>query len=79
MSAGALSAPTLQALWNLRAFGLFLLGPAVGLALGAEIFGMPASLIPIAAAMSLFSLGLFAVLVRGERRRLVAPRRPPAP
>ena len=79
MSAGARSAPTLQALWNLRALGLFLLGPTVGVALGAEVFGMPASLIRIAAAMSLFSLGLFAVLVHGERRRLVAPRRPPTP
>ena len=67
---------TLRALWNLRALGLFLVGPAVGVVLGELVFGMPAGLVRAAAAMSLLGLALFGLLVRGERRRLVRPRRP---
>ncbi len=78
MRAGWWAGPILRALWNLRALGLFLLGPVVGVTLGAEVFGMPGALIRVAAVMFLLSLGMFAVLVRGEWRRLMPPRRPPA-
>ena len=77
MSGGERTGPTLQAVWNLRALGIFLLGPVVGMILGAGVFGMPATLIRIAGIMFLFSLAMFAVLVREARRRLVPPRRPP--
>ena len=70
MSAKERPSLTLRALWNLRALGLFLLGPVVGVALGAGIFGMPDALVRVAAVMFLFSIGIVAVLVRGERRRL---------
>ncbi len=59
-----------QALWNLRAMGLFLVGPVVGVWLGAAIFGMPRTLQLAAGVMFLFSLGVCALLVRGEWRRL---------
>ena len=59
-----------QAIWNLRLLGLFLLGPVVGVLLVNAIFGLPGALRLLAGAMFLFSLALFAVLVRGERRRL---------
>lgn len=78
MRVGEPTRPTLRALWNLRALGAFLLGPVVGVLLGAEVFGMPATLIRIAGVMFVFSLAMFAILVRGERRRLVPPRRPSA-
>ena len=78
MTAGGRAGPTLRALWNLRALGLFLIGPVVGVGLGAAVFGMPEALIRIAAAMFMVSLGVFAMLVRGERRRLVSARRAPA-
>ena len=68
----------MRAVWNLRALGLFLIGPVTGVALGAAVFGMPGALIRLAAVMFLFSLGMFAMLVRGERRRLVSARRPTA-
>ena len=78
MTAGGRAGPTLRALWNLRALGLFLIGPVVGVALGAAVFGMPGALIGVAAVMFVVSLGIFATLVRGERRRLISARRPPA-
>ena len=65
---------TLRALWNLRALGLFLLGPVVGVILGATVFGMPVELVRVAAVLFLFSVALFGILVRGERRRLARPR-----
>ncbi|MDT7951351.1 MAG: hypothetical protein RQ966_07585 [Acetobacteraceae bacterium] len=71
------SAPYRQALevaWNLRALGLFLLGPAVGLGLGIAIFGMPRQLQIVAGVMFLFSLGMFASLARGEWRRVARGR-----
>ncbi len=69
-----------RALWNLRGLGLFLLGPVVGVMLGAKVFGMPEALIHVAAVMFLFSLGIFAILVRAERRQLILQlrRRPPS-
>ena len=67
----------LRAAWNLRVLALFLLGPVVGVILGSTVFGMPEGLIRIAAVVFLFSLAMFGVLVRGEWRRLVSPRRPP--
>ena len=78
MTADGRAGPTLRALWNLRALGLFLIGPVVGVGLGAAVFGMPGALIGVAAMMFMVSLGIFAMLVRGERRRLVSAHRPPA-
>lgn len=61
---------TLRALWNLRALGLFLVGPVAGLGLVAATFGLPPALLALAGGFLLFSLSLFGLLVRGERRRL---------
>ena len=63
-----------QALWNLRALSLFLIGPVIGVWLGAGIFGMPHTLQISAAIMFLFSLGIYTMLVRGEWRRLLGER-----
>lgn len=63
-----------QVLWNLRGLGLFLIGPALGVGLGAAIFGMPGTLQVSAAVMFVFSLGMYATLVRGEWRRLAPGR-----
>ena len=60
----------LQALWNLRALGLFLIGPVIGVWLGAAIFGMPRNLQISACVVFIFSLGMYAVLVRSECHRL---------
>ena len=59
-----------QAVWNLRLLGLFLLGPVLGVLLVDAIFGLPGALRLLAGCMFLFSLALFAILVRGECRRL---------
>ncbi len=64
----------LQVLWNLRALGLFLIGPVIGVSAGAVIFGMPRGLQIIACAMFLVSLGMFSILLRGEWRRLSGER-----
>ena len=64
----------LQVLWNLRALSLFLIGPVIGVVLSAVIFGMPRALQVAACVMFLFSLGIYALLVRGEWRRLSAGR-----
>ncbi len=60
----------LQVVWNLRALGLFLIGPVVGVWLVGAVFGMPRSLVIAAGIMFLFSLGMCATLARGEWRRL---------
>ncbi len=60
----------LQAIWNLRALSLFLVGPVIGVWLGAAIFGMPRNLQLSAAVMFLLSMTMFGLLVRGEWRRL---------
>ncbi len=70
MSAADRRRRALQVLWNLRALGLFLIGPVIGVWAGAAIFGMPRTLQMAASVMFLFSLGIYAVLVRGEWRRL---------
>ena len=70
MSAADRRRLALQVLWNLRALGLFLIGPVIGVWAGAAIFGMPRSLQVLAGVMFLFSLGMYAILVRGEWRRL---------
>ena len=64
----------LQVLWNLRALGLFLVGPVIGVWIVAAIFGMPRSLVVAAGIMFLFSLGMCATLARGEWRRLSSGR-----
>ena len=64
----------LQLLWNLRALGLFLVGPVVGVWLGAAIFGMPRTLQVAAGVMFLVSLGICSMLVRDEWRRLTRAR-----
>ena len=70
MSGAARRRLALQVLWNLRALGLFLVGPVIGVWAGAAIFGMPRTLQIAACVMFLFSLGMYAALVRGEWRRL---------
>lgn len=60
----------LRVLWNLRVLSLFLIGPALGVALGGAIFGLPTNVLWAAAAMFLVSLSLLGVLVRAEWRRL---------
>lgn len=59
-----------QVAWNLRMLGLFLLGPGLGIGLVGAIFGLDPQLYPAAALMFLLTLSLFALLVRGEWRRL---------
>ncbi len=70
MSAADRRRLTLQVLWNLRALSLFLIGPVIGVWANAAIFGMPRILQIAACVMFLFSLGIYAVLVRDEWRRL---------
>ncbi len=60
----------MQAAWNLRALALFLLGPVIGVWLGAAIFGMPRNLQIAAAVVFLFSVAMFVMLIRGEWKRL---------
>ena len=64
----------LQVAWNLRALGLFLIGPVIGVWIVAAVFGMPRSLVVAAGIMFLFSLGMWASLARGEWRRLSSGR-----
>ncbi len=64
----------LQVLWNLRALGLFLIGPVIGVWASAVIFGMPRNLLIVASVMFLFSLGMYALLIRNEWRRLACGR-----
>ena len=56
--------------WNLRGLMLLLVGPAVGVFLGAVIFGLPADLQIAAGVMFVFGFGLCAGLFRAEWRRL---------
>ncbi len=63
-----------EVLWNLRGLSLFLVGPVVGVWIVAAIFGMPRGLQVLAGVMFLFSLGILALLVGGEWRRLSAGR-----
>lgn len=66
-------------LWRLRGLSLFLIGPAVGVALGGLIFGMPLDLRWAAGAMFALSLTLFGILARSEWRligREAGARRP---
>ena len=60
----------LRVLWNLRLLGLFLIGPAIGVALVGPIFGLPGNLQLAAGAMFLLSLGLFGILFKSEWQRL---------
>jgi uncharacterized membrane protein YfcA len=60
----------MQAAWNLRALALFLIGPVIGVWLGAAIFGMPRNLQIAAAVAFLFSVAMFVMLIRGEWKRL---------
>jgi len=59
-----------QVLWNLRMLGLFLVGPGLGVALVGAIFGLAPHLYGAAAGMFGLTLALFALLARGEWRRL---------
>lgn len=60
-------------LWNLRGMALLVIGPAVGVGLGAAIFGLPRNLQIAAVGMFMFSLGLGGILARAEWRRLAPP------
>ena len=64
----------LQVLWSFRGLGLFLIGPVIGVLIVAVVFGLPRGLQISAFVMFLFSLGTYAVLVRGEWRRLAKGR-----
>ena len=64
----------LQVLWTLRGLGLFLVGPVIGVCAVAAIFGLPQGLEILAGVMFLFSLGIYALLVRGEWRRVSGER-----
>ena len=65
-------------IWNLRGLVLLLVGPAVGVFLGAAIFGLPQNLQIAAAVMFVFGFGLCAGLFRAEWHRLGRlARRPP--
>ena len=64
----------LGVLWNLRLLSLFLIGPAVGVALVGLIFGLPGDLPLAAGAMFLLSLGLFGILFKSEWQRLARQR-----
>ncbi len=70
MSAADRRRRLIQVLWNLRGLGLFLIGPVVGVWTVAATFGMPPGLQIAAALMFLFSVGIYAVLARGEWRRI---------
>ncbi len=70
MSAANRRQLALQVLWNVRALGLFLIGPVVGVCIGAAIFGLPRPLQIAAGVMFVFSVAMYATLVRGEWRRL---------
>ncbi len=59
-----------RVMWNMRLSGLFLVGPGIGVALSALIFGLPTDLRWAAAAMFGLSLFLFGILVRAEWRHL---------
>ena len=63
-----------KVLWNLRGLGLFLIGPVLGVLLVAAIFGLPPGLQVVAGIMFAFSLGIYAMLIRGEWRRLSGSR-----
>ena len=63
-----------QVLWNLRGLGLFLIGPAAGVGLGAAIFGMPPALLLAAGLVFAVSLAMYATLVQAEWRRLAPGR-----
>lgn len=60
----------LRVVWNLRGLLLLLVGPAVGVFLGAAIFGLPANLQIAAGVMFVFGFGLCGRLFRDEWRRL---------
>ncbi len=70
MTASGSTSQALHVLWNLRVLGLFLIGPALGVALVGGIFGLPPNVLLAAVAMFLVSLSLLGVLVRAEWRRL---------
>ena len=66
----------LLACWNLRLASLFMGGPIAGLVLLALIFGMSVAMRTMALGMIVFSLALFAILIKGEYDRLTRlPRR----
>ncbi|APZ42490.1 hypothetical protein [Acidihalobacter ferrooxydans] len=62
----------LQAAWNLRLFGLFLVGPIFGVTLVTIIFDMSMGLRIAAAGMIVFILFLYGLLLRAEIKCLRA-------
>ncbi len=74
MSATARLRLAFQALWNVRVLGLFLIGPVVGIGIGAATFGLSPTLQRAAFVMFLLPLGLYAMLARGEWQRLANKR-----
>lgn len=60
----------MQALWNQRLAGLFILSPALGVVLVELIFGLSQDLQLMAAGMLILSIALFGILLGGEYRAL---------
>ena len=63
-------ARALQALWNMRVLGLFLVAPVLGVVLADAIFGLPGNIRLAATVMFLVSLSMLGLLVQAEYRRL---------
>lgn len=59
-----------RACWNLRLLGLLLVGPLSGVVLAGDIFGLTSALYWTAGFFLVFTLSLFAILVRAEWSRL---------
>lgn len=69
-SANGVPWPALQALWNMRLPALIICGPLLGLVMLDLFYGLPGKLWLLAGGFFVFSLFLFAILVRGEIHRL---------
>lgn len=64
------SSPIVQALWNMRWAALFIGTPLFALVMIELTFGLPQQLLLPAAAFLALNLVLFALLVRGEVKRI---------
>lgn len=64
------SPPIARAIWNARWPAVFIGAPLLGLLMIELIFGLPQQLLLPAAAVLVVNLVLFAVLVRGEFKRI---------
>ncbi|CAG9297389.1 hypothetical protein EV690_0902 [Celerinatantimonas diazotrophica] len=65
------SSPSVQAVWHLKAMGLFLIGPVAGIILVQCIFGLPAFLWWSAGGMGGFMFTIWMILVLKERALII--------